>query len=163
MEEDGVKCFVVISADDLLGRRVIRVVRVIALKGAESYKHHLPESCVKDDQTHHYAKSKAFESESGVLTDSDSGQKWPKGQTQEDGKLHRSEKLLVPNSMVLELCGAWRQHMIIPGVKEQALDMKRRFEIDEIGLHNAIKQIQKGCVVCQAWNPDKQNVKEEAQ
>ena len=53
--------------------------------------------------------------------------------------------------------------MMHPGVKKQALDMQRRFEIDQIGLYTAIKKVRKGCSVCQACNPDNQNVKGEAQ
>ena len=93
----------------------------------------------------------------------DNRQKWPKGLTKEDGKLYRNGKLLVPESRVLELCEAWHHHMMHPGVKKQALDMQRRFEIDEIGLYNAIKQVKKGCSVCQACNPGNRNVKGEAQ
>ena len=50
-----------------------------------------------------------------------------------------------------------------PGVIKQALDMEHRFEIDEIGPYNAIKQVREGCSVCQACKPDNQNVKGEAQ
>ena len=78
MEEDGVKCFVVMSAAALLGSRVGTEVRVSAPKGAESYKHHFPESCLKDDWTKDYAKSEAFQSVYRAVTDPDSGQKWPK-------------------------------------------------------------------------------------
>ena len=53
--------------------------------------------------------------------------------------------------------------MMHPGVKKQALDMQRRFEIDQISLYSAIKKVRKGCLVCQACNPDNQNVKGEAQ
>ena len=53
--------------------------------------------------------------------------------------------------------------MMHPGVRTKALDMQRRFEIDEIGLYNAIKQVKKGCSVCQACNPDNRNVQREAQ
>ena len=38
--------------------------------------------------------------------------------------------------------------MMHPGMKQQALDMERWFEIDEIGLHNAITQVRKGCWAC---------------
>ena len=34
MEEDGVKCFVLMAADAPLGRRMSRVVSVLALEGA---------------------------------------------------------------------------------------------------------------------------------
>ena len=68
------------------------------------------------------------------MTDPDDGQKWPKGLTEEDGKLYRNGKLLVPESRVLELCEAWHHHMLHPGVKKQALDMQRRFQIDHIVL-----------------------------
>ena len=64
---------------------------------------------------------------------------------------------------MLELCEAWHHHMLHPGVKNQALDMQRRFEIDQIGLYTAIKKVRKGCSVCQACNPDNLNVKGEAQ
>ena len=41
--------------------------------------------------------------------------------------------------------------------------MQRRLEIDGIVLYNAIKQVKKGCSVCQACNPDNQNIRGEAQ
>ena len=53
--------------------------------------------------------------------------------------------------------------MMHPGVKKQALDMQRRFEIDQISLYSAIKKVRKGCSVCQACNHDIRNVKGEAQ
>ena len=63
---------------------------------------------------------------------------------------------------MLELCEAWYHHMMHPGVRKQALDMHRGFEIDQIGLYNAIKKVRKCCSVCQACNPDNWNVKGEA-
>ena len=163
MEEEGVKCFVVMAADAPLGTRMGRAVRVLAPDGAESDKHLFPESCLQDDWTDDYAKSEAFAAEYRAVTDPDDGQKWPKGLTEEDGKLSRNGKLLVPESRVLELCEAWHHHMMHPGVKNQALDMQRRFEIDQINLYTAIKKVRKGCSVCQACNPDNRNVKGEAQ
>ena len=53
--------------------------------------------------------------------------------------------------------------MMHPGIKKQALDMQRRFEMDQISLYSAIKKVKKGCSVCQACNPDNRNVKGEAQ
>ena len=50
------------------------------------------------------------------MTDPDDGQRWPKGLTEEDGKVYRNGKLLVPESRVLELCEAWHHHMMHPGV-----------------------------------------------
>ena len=58
--------------------------------------------------------------------------------------------LLVPESRLLELCEAWHHHMLQPRVTKQAVDMQRRFEIDEIGLYKTIKQVKKGYSVCQA-------------
>ena len=83
------------------------------------------------------------------MTDPDDGQKWPKGLTEEDGKLYRHGNLLVPEFRVLELCEAWHHHMMHSGVRKQALDMQRRCEIDQIGLYNAIKKVRKGCSVFQ--------------
>ena len=163
MEEEGVKCLVVMAADAPLGTRMGRAVRVLAPEGAESDKHLFPESCVHDDWTDDYAKSEAFEAEYRAVTDPDDGQKWPKGLTEEDGKLYRNGKLLVPESRVLELCEAWHHHMMHPEVKKQALDMQRRFKINHISLYNAIKKVRKGCSVRQACNPDKRNVKGESQ
>ena len=40
------------------------------------------------------------------MTNPDDGQKWPKGLPEEDGKLYRNGKLLVPESGVPELCEA---------------------------------------------------------
>ena len=163
MEEEGAKCFVVMAADAPLATRVSRAVRVLAPEGSESDKHLFPESCLQDDWTDDYAKSEAFAAEYRAVTDPDDGQKWPKGLTEEDGKLYRNGKLLVPESRVLELCEAWHHHMLHPGVKKQALDMQRRFEIDHIVLYTAIKKVRKGCSVCQACNPDNRNVKGEPQ
>ena len=64
---------------------------------------------------------------------------------------------------MLEICEAWYHHRMHPEVKKQALDMQGRFRIDEIGLYNAIKQVKKGCSVCQACNTDNLNVKGEGQ
>ena len=163
MEEKGVKCFVLMASDAPLGMKMGRAVRVLAPDGAESDKHLFPESCLQDDWTEDYAKSEAFEAEYRAVTDPDDGQKWPKGLTEEDGKLYRNRKLLVPESWVLELCEACHHNMMHPGVKKQALDMQRWFEIDQIGLYTAIKKVRKGCSVCQACNPDNRNVKGEAQ
>ena len=63
VEEEGVKCFVVMAADALLETRMGRAVRVLALEGAWSDKHLFPESCLQDDCTDDYAKSEAFEAE----------------------------------------------------------------------------------------------------
>ena len=163
MEEEGVECFVVMAADAYLGRRMGRAVRVLAPDGAESNKHLFPESCLRDDRTDDYAKYEAFEAEYSAVTDPDDGQKWPTGLTEEDGKLYLNGKLLVPESRVLELCEAGHHHMMHPGVRKQALDMQRRFEIDQISLYNAIKKVRRGCLVCQACNPDNRNVKGEPQ
>ena len=133
MEEEGVKRFLVMAADAPLASRVSRAVSVLAPEGAESDKHLFLESCLQDDWTDDYAKSEAFAAEYRAVTDPDDGQKWPKGLTEEDGKLYRNGKLLVPESRVLELCEAWHHHMLHPGGKKQALDMQRRFEIDHIG------------------------------
>ena len=51
--------------------------------------------------------------------------------------------------------------MMHPGVRKQALDIQRRFEVDQISLYNAIKKVRKGCSVCQACNPENRNVKGE--
>ena len=74
MEEEDVKCFVVMAADAPLGRRVSATVRVPAPKGPESDKHLFPESCVWDDCTNNYAKSMTFESKYRALTDTEDGQ-----------------------------------------------------------------------------------------
>ena len=153
MGKGDVKYLVVMAAEAPLGRRVSRAVRVLAPEGAESNKHLFPESCLKNDSTEDYAKSEAFESAYRALTDPDDGQKWPKGLTEEHGKLYRNVRLLVP-----ELCEAWHHHMMHPGVTKQALDLQHRLEIDEIGLYNAIEQVKKGCSVCQACDPHNQDV-----
>ena len=161
--EEGVKWSVVMAADAPLGRRMSGAVQLLAPEGAESNKHLFPEWCLQDDWTDDYAKSEAFESEYGALTDPDGGQKWQKGLTEEDGKLHRSGGMLVPEFRLLELCEAWHHQMMQPQVKKQALDTQFRLEINEIRLYNAIKHVKKGFLVCQACNPDNQNVQGEAQ
>ena len=115
----------------------------------------------QDNWTDDYAKSDTFEAEDRAVTDPDDGQKWTKGLTEEDGKLYRHGKPLVPESRVLKLCEAWHHHMMHPGVRKQALDTQRRFQIDQIGLYNAIKKVSKSCSVCQACNPDNRNVRGE--
>ena len=46
---------------------------MLALEGAASDKHRFPDSRLKDDWTHDYAKSEAFLSEYRALTDPDNG------------------------------------------------------------------------------------------
>ena len=130
---------------------------------SESDKHLFPELCLKDDWTDDYAESKALESEYRAVADPDDGQKWPKGLTDEDGKLYGNGKLLVPKARVHELCEAWHHHMMHPGVKKQALDMQRWFEIDDIGLYHAITQVKKGFLFCHACNPQNRSVQGESQ
>ena len=64
-----------------------RAVSVLAPDGAESDKHLFPESCLQDDCTDNYARSEALQAEYRAVIDPDDGQKWPKGLTEEDGKL----------------------------------------------------------------------------
>ena len=75
IEEEGVKCFVIMATDAPLGRKVSRAVRVLALEGAESDEHLFPELCLKNDWTDDYAKSEGFESKDRALTDPDNGLK----------------------------------------------------------------------------------------
>ena len=75
MEEEGVKCFVVMAADALLQRRMGRAIRLLAPEGAESDKHLFPEPCLQDDWTNDYAKSEALDAEYRAVTDPDDGQK----------------------------------------------------------------------------------------
>ena len=96
-----------------------RAVPVLAPGGAESNKHLFPESCYQDDWTHIYAKSEAFESKFRAVTDPDDEQKWPKGLTEEDGKLYWKGNLLVPGSRVLEVCEDLHHHMMHPRVRKQ--------------------------------------------
>ena len=81
IEEEGVKCLVVMAVDTPLGRRMGRVVRVLAPEGAESDKHVFPGSCLQDDWTDDYIKYEAFAAEWKAVTDPDDGQTWPKGLT----------------------------------------------------------------------------------
>ena len=57
---------------------------------SESDKHLFPEPCLQDRWTDSYAKSEAFESQHRAVVDPDHRQKWPKGLTEEDGKLART-------------------------------------------------------------------------
>ena len=95
-----------------------KAVRVLAPEGAESDKDLFPESCLQVDRTDNYAKSEASKSEYPALNDPGNGQKWPKGLTEEDGKLYRNGRLLVPESRVLERCEAWDHHMMHSRVKK---------------------------------------------
>ena len=158
MEEEGVKCFVVMAADAPLSWGVDQAVHVLAPEGAESDMHLFLESCLQDNWNDDYTKSEAFQSEYRPVTDPDNGQKWPKGLTDEAGKLFRNGRLLVLESRVLELCETWHHHMVHPGVRKQAQDMQQRFEVNEIDFYRAIRQVKKGCSVCQACNPDNRNV-----
>ena len=121
------------------------------------------EFSLQDDWTDDYATFEAFESKYQAVTDPDNGQKWPKGLTEEDGKLSRNGKLLLPESRVLERSQAWYHHMMHSRVKKEALDMQRHLKIDKIGLKDVIKQVKNGCAVCQACNTDKRNARGEAQ
>ena len=143
------KCFVVMAAEAPLGKRASRAVLVLPPEGAESNKRLFPNWCLKDDWTNDYAKCEAFESEDGAVTDPDDRQKWRKGLAEEDCNLYQNGKLLVPECQVLKLCEAWHQLMMHARLKKQASDMQRPFEIGEIGLYKAIKQVRKDWLDCQ--------------
>ena len=143
--------------------RVSRAVQILATKGAESDKNLFPQSCLQYDCSEDYGKSKAYGSEYRAATDPDDSQKWPKWLWEEDGKLDWNDKLLVSEFRVLELCAAWHHDMMHARSRKQALDMQCRLEVDEGSLYNAIGQVNKGCSVCQACNPDNRSVKGEAQ
>ena len=49
--------------------------------------------------------------------------------------------------------------MMHPGVRKKALDMQRRFQIDDTGIYNAINQVKQGCSGYQACSPDNLNVR----
>ena len=106
MEDAGVKCFVPMATDAPLGRRVRRAVPVLTQEGAESNKHLCPQLRLRDDWTHNYATSEAFQSKYRDLTDLEDGRMRTKGLIEEDCRLYRNRKLLVPESRVLELCEA---------------------------------------------------------
>ena len=40
---------------------------------------------------------------------------------------------------MVEMSEARHHHIMHPGVEKEALDMQRRFEIDEISLYNAVR------------------------
>ena len=160
MEEHSVKCFVVIAASASLVKRVNRAVRVLGSEGAESNKQLLPETCLRDDRNNEYAKSELLSPIIGLSLTLMTGRSGQMGFTEQESKLYHNGKLLGPDSWVLELCEARHHHMMHPGVKKQALDMQRQFEVDEIGLCNAVKLLKKDCSVCQACIPDNRNVKE---
>ena len=170
MDETGAKCFVVMAASAPLSQRVERAVRAIAPEvddcepedwlihaGAAvdepSDKHLFPESCLQADWSEDYAKSEVWSAEYRAVTDPDDDQKWPKGLTEEDGKLYSKGRLLVPESRVLELCEAWHHHMVHPGVRKQVTDMVKRFAIDDVDLWRSVRAVRKGCAVCNACNP----------
>ena len=50
---------------------------------------------------------------------------------------------------MLELCEAWHNQMMHPGIKKQAC-MQHRFQYNEIGLYNCIKQVKKGFCISQS-------------
>ena len=71
MEEEGVKCFVVVAAEAWLGRRVSRAVCALVPEHAESNKHLFPETCLQHDWTDDSAKSEALEFEYRPVSDPD--------------------------------------------------------------------------------------------
>ena len=89
------------------------------------------------------------------MTNTDDDHSWPKGLTQEDGKLYSKARYLVRESRWLELCEAWHHHMVHPRVSKQAPDMLRRFAFNDIGMWKALRAVRKGCAVCQVCNPRK--------
>ena len=92
----------------------------------------------------------AWSNEYRAVTDTDDYRQLPKGLSGKDHKLHSKDHLLIPAYWVLDLCKAWHQHMVNPGINKQAHDILEHFALDDIDMRKALTAIKKGCAVYKA-------------
>ena len=152
MEQEGVKCFVVMANRTDLAK--FRGARVQAIRGETLEQWmvapvELVRSVLTEDWLDDYAASEHWSKYWNAVS-APSDDEWPEGLTEEGDKLFLKDKLLVPENRVEELIDHWHNAQLMhPGRDKMQQDMVWRFKFPP-GYYAILDRYCSDCAVCRA-------------
>ena len=152
MEQEGVKCFVVMAnRTDLAKFRGARV-QAIQEETLEQWMVapvELVRSVLTEDWSDDYAASDHWSKYKNAVS-APSDDEWPEGLTEDGDKLFLKDKLLVPKNRVEELIDHWHNAQLMhPGRDKMQQDLEWRFKFPP-GYYAILDRYCSDCAVCRA-------------
>ena len=152
MEQEGVKCFVVMAnRTDLAKFRGARVqaIREETLEQWMVAPVELVRSVLTEDWSDDYAASEHWSKYWNAVS-APSDDEWPEGLTEDGDKLFLKDKLLVPENRVEELIDHWHNAQLMhPGRDKMQQDSEWRFKFPP-GYYAILDRYCSDCAVCRA-------------
>ena len=152
MEQEGVKCFVVMAnRTDLAEFRGARVqaFREETLEQWMVAPVELVRSVLTEDWSDDYAASEHWSKYWNAVS-APSDDEWPEGLTEDGDKLFLKDKLLVPENRVEELIDHWHNAQLMhPGRDKMQQDLEWRFKFPP-GYYAILDRYCSDCAVCRA-------------
>ena len=152
MEQEGVKCFVVMAnRTDLAKFRGARVqaIREETLEQWMVAPVELVRSVLTEDWSDDYAASEHWSKYWNAVS-APSDDEWPEGLTGDGDKLFLKDKLLVPENRVEELIDHWHNAQLMhPGRDKMQQDLEWRFKFPP-GYYAILDKYCSDCAVCRA-------------
>ena len=152
MEQEGVKCFVVMAnRTDLAKFRGARVqaIREETLEQWMVAPVELVKSVLTEDWSDDYAASEHWSKYWNAVS-APSDDEWPEGLTENGDKLFLKDKLLVPENRVEELIDHWHNAQLMhPGRDKMQQDLEWRFKFPP-GYYAILDRYCSDCAVCRA-------------
>ena len=152
MEQEGVKCFVVMAnSTDLAKFRGARVqaIREETLEQWMVAPVELVRSVLTEDWSDDYAASEHWSKYWNAVS-APSDDEWPEGLTEDGDKLFLKDKLLVPETRVKELINHWHNAQLMhPGRDKMQQDLEWRFKFPP-GYYAILDRYCSDCAVCRA-------------
>ena len=152
MEQEGVKCFVVMANRTDLGK--IRGARVQAIR-EETLEQwmvasvELVRSVLTEDWSDDYAASEHWSKYWNAVS-APSDDEWPEGLTEDGDELFVKDKLLVPENRMEELIDHWHNSQLMhPGRDKMQQDLEWRFKFPP-GYYALLDKYCSDCALCRA-------------
>ena len=152
MEQEGVKCFVVMAnGTDLAKFRGARVpaIREETLEQWMLAPVELVRSVLTEDWSDGYVAAKHWSRYWNAVS-APSDDEWPEGLTEDEDKLLLKDKLLVPQNRMEELIDHWHNAQLMhPGRDKMQQDLEWRFKFQP-GYYAILDKYCSDCAVCRA-------------
>ena len=152
MEQEGVKCFVVMAnRTDLAKLRGARVqaIREETLEQWMVAPVELVRSVLTEDGLHDYAASDHWSRYWNAVS-APSDDEWPESLTEDGDRLFLKDKLLVPENRMEELIDHWQNAQLMhPGQDKMQQDLEWRFKFPP-GYYAILDKYCSDCAVCRA-------------
>ena len=152
MEQEGVKCFVVMAnRTDVAKFRGARVqaIREETLEQWMVAPVELVRSVLTEDWSDDYAASEHWSKYWNAVS-APSDDEWPEGLTEDRDKLFLKDKLLVPENQVEELIDHWHNAQLMhPGRDKMQQDLEWRFKFPP-GYYAIVDKYCSDCAMCRA-------------